>query len=106
MSCSTQSETIENDLQPFIKEHFPECTYSIKKKNNHTQLIINSKEKLTDKFIKDKATITLGAFYKSFLLSSSRVSTETKLSFSIISANSKWESKKYDLLELGEMFKN
>ncbi|MBL4745140.1 MAG: hypothetical protein JKY08_02105 [Flavobacteriaceae bacterium] len=48
--------------------------------------------------------MTLGIIYRSFYYSSSVAPTVTVISITLKTDNSKWDSEKYDLHQLGEMF--
>lgn len=104
ISCSTRTEIIESDLKPFIEKHFPESNYSVQNINNNIHLTINTKQNLFDEYVEGKMTMTLGTLYRSFYYSSSIVPIDTAISITLKSDNSKWDSKKYDLHQLGEIF--
>lgn len=107
ISCSTRTEKIESDLKPYIEKHFPESNYSVQdhNNNNNIHLIINTKKQISDEYAEEKLTMTLGTLYKIFYNSSSVAPADTVISVTLKTDISKWESKKYDLLQLGKMFK-
>ena len=104
ISCSTRTEIIESNLKPFIEKYFPESNYSVQKINNNIHLTINTKQNLSDEYVEEVMTMTLGTLYRSFYYNSSVAPTDTAISITLKTDNSKWDSKKYDLHQLGEMF--
>jgi hypothetical protein len=104
-SCSSRTEKMINDIEPNIKEDFPSATFEIITENNLQKLIILDKgNSITEENLDFIMTSTLGSFYKSFYISSSTAPTNSKLVILYESETLKWESKTYDLFQLGEMF--
>jgi hypothetical protein len=104
-SCSSRTEKMINDIEPNIKEDFPSATFEIITENNLQKLIILDKgNSITEENLDFIMTSTLGSFYKSFYISSSIAPTNSKLVILYESETLKWESKTYDLFQLGEMF--
>lgn len=104
ISCKTRIETIESDLKPIIEKHFPESNYSVKNMDDNIHLTIISKQNLSDPYVEEKLPIALNSLYRSFYYSSSVAPTNTEISITLKTNTSKWDSKKYNLHELGEMF--
>jgi hypothetical protein len=104
-SCSSRTEKMINDIEPNIKENFPSATFEIITENNLQKLIIlDNGNSITEENLDFIMTSTLGSFYKSFYISSSTAPTNSKLAILYESETLKWESKTYDLFQLGEMF--
>jgi hypothetical protein len=104
-SCSSRTEKMINDIEPNIKEDFPSATFEIITENNLQKLIILDKgNSITEENLDFIMTSTLGSFYKSFYISSSTAPTNSKLVILYESETLKWESKTYDIFQLGEMF--
>jgi hypothetical protein len=104
-SCSSRTEKMINDIEPNIKENFPSATFEIITENNLQKLIIlDNGNSITEENLDFIMTSTLGSFYKSFYISSSTAPTNSKLVILYESETLKWESKTYDLFQLGEMF--
>lgn len=105
LSCTSQTEKIEKDIKPFMEQYFPESDYSVENLNHNIHLNITSPKNFSDEYVEAKLTMALERLYRSFYYRSSIAATDTKISVTLITEASKWNSKKYSLFELGEMFK-
>ena len=93
------------DIEPFIKENFPNSEFDvITEINLHKLVILDKSNSINKDNIDSKMVSTLGSFYKSYYISSIESPRETKLMILYESETLKWESKTYDLFELGEMY--
>ncbi|MFY0632113.1 MAG: hypothetical protein JXR05_17265 [Flavobacteriaceae bacterium] len=72
--------------------------------NNNIHLTINSQQNFLDESVEEKFSIILGTLYRSYYYSSSVSATGTEISITLKTSISKWDSKKYNLNELAEMF--
>ena len=105
-SCSSLTEKMTEDIEPFIKENFPNSEFEIITKTNlHKLIILDKSNSINEENLESKMTATLGSLYKTYYISSPIESpTGTKLMIMYESETLKWESKTYDLFQLSEIF--
>jgi hypothetical protein len=104
LSCSSQTDKIQDVLNPFMTENYSQGTYSVTKERNTFRLIIKDKNSLSEDTFEDVMLLTLGTFYKSFYDSSNSAGSNTELIIEYYSKDKEWESEPYDLFKLGEIF--
>lgn len=103
-ACKSKTDVLKTSIKEYVANNFvnSECTLDIKNDSYHLHIITD--EAFSEELANDKITQALGKLYEVFYNNTNSAATSSAFRVTIENNEKTWETKEYNMFEMGEMF--